>query len=283
MRETDARSLSTTAQEALRQRAIRAVLGGMTHADAAQLLGVARGTVTRWMARYRAEGDGGLAAKVRGRRPAPKSQGEEAATLVRLICRGCPDQLGLPFELWTRAAVSRLIHEWLGLELSPWTVRRYLQRWGLIVPQPVHYGLEPDRQALSAWWQADYPAIRGRARRERGEIQWGSETALHLAQQVDSEAGRPSGGLGGARSDVRPPDRMISSVTGRGTWRFLVFAGPLTADLYVDFLRRLTRSTGKKVYLIVAPDPVYGAEPVARWLARHPDGIRMFTMPVSHP
>ena len=49
MKTNDARSLSAEAQEALRLHAVQAVRDGMTHAQAAALMGVARGTVSRWM------------------------------------------------------------------------------------------------------------------------------------------------------------------------------------------------------------------------------------------
>jgi len=272
--------LPVAVQDALRERAIRAVLGGMTHADAAQLLGVARGTVTRWMARYRSQGEGGLAGRVRGRPPAANWRREEAATIIRLICHGCPDDLGLPHPLWTRDAVTRLINEWLGLELSSWTVRQHLQRWGLIPPPPVRRPPEADREALSEWWQAEYPAICRQARAECGELLWGRETALRLGRDVNVPAGGNLGSVAEAGNDPGGlPSGMISAVTNRGTWRFRVFAGPLTTDLFIDFLRRLTRSTVKKAYLIVAPDPVQSVEPVARWLARHEDEVRTFVMP----
>jgi len=276
--------LPAAVQDALRQRAIRAVLGGMTHADAARLVGVARGTVTRWMARYRSEGEGGLAGKVRGRPSAPKWRREEAATIVRLICHGCPDDLGLSHPLWTREAVTLLINEWLGLDLSSWTVRRHLQHWGLIPPAPVRRAPARDREALSEWWQAEYPAICRQARAARAELHWGRVTRLRLARDVNVPAGGEPDPVAAAEDERGGlPGRMISAVTNRGTWRFRVFAGPVTADLFLDFLGRLTRSTVKKAYLIVAPDPVHSAEEVARWLARHEDEVRTFVMPASPP
>ena len=52
----DLRSLSGEAQAAIRERAVRAVIGGMSHREAAEVFGVKRAVVSKWMRRWR---DGG--------------------------------------------------------------------------------------------------------------------------------------------------------------------------------------------------------------------------------
>src|SRR2546425_9301950 len=103
MKTEDARSLSAKAQEALRRRVVQAVREGLTQAEAARLFGVARGTVNGWMGLWEREGSPGLKAGRRGRPPCPRLAPPQAATTVRLILSRCPDQLRLPFALWTRS------------------------------------------------------------------------------------------------------------------------------------------------------------------------------------
>src|ERR671937_498756 len=74
MTDEDTRSLPAAAQAALRNRAVRAVLDGMTQAQAARVFGVHHNAVYRWIKRYRQGGWDGLAEQRRGRRP-----GEQAA------------------------------------------------------------------------------------------------------------------------------------------------------------------------------------------------------------
>ncbi len=71
----DARSLSPEGQEALRKRAVQAVLGGMNQTAAARTFGVARGTVARWVSQYRRGGETELDRRPQGRPPAPKLKG----------------------------------------------------------------------------------------------------------------------------------------------------------------------------------------------------------------
>ena len=56
---------------------------------------------------------------------------EREARIRLLIVGTLPDQLTLPFNLWTRAAVASLIAREYGIEVSLVTVRRYLLAWGL--------------------------------------------------------------------------------------------------------------------------------------------------------
>jgi len=74
MADEDTRSLPAAAQAALRSRAVRAVLAGMTQAQAARVFGVHHNAVNRWVKRYRQGGWDGLGERRRGRRP-----GEQAA------------------------------------------------------------------------------------------------------------------------------------------------------------------------------------------------------------
>jgi transposase len=283
MKIKDARSLSSQAQEALRIRAVQAVLDGMTHVEVAQLFGVARGTVSRWMGLYWSDAEEGLAARRQGRPPAPRLQGHQAATAVKLITDRCPDQLKLPFVLWTREAVAMLIRERFGLDLSLWTVGRYLKRWGLTPQKPARRALEQTPEAVTRWLETESPAIRDHARQEGAEIHWGDEMGL----RSDHQAGQTWGWKGQTpivpKTGQRFRCNVISSVTHRGTLRFRVFEGRFTTDLFIDFLRRLIQSSPSKVFLIVDRHPVHKAKKVARWLAQHTDPIRMFMLPAYSP
>jgi transposase len=132
MTDEDTRSLPAAAQAALRIRAVRAVLGGMSQAQAARVFGVHPNAVNRWIKRYRQGGFQGLSARRRGRRA-----GEQAALtepqqqeVVALVRETTPDQLGLAEFLWTREAVAELIARRYGVRLARTTMGAYLRGWG---------------------------------------------------------------------------------------------------------------------------------------------------------
>ena len=279
----DARSLSSEAQEALRKRAVQAVLEGRTHQETAQLFGVARGTVTRWMGLYRKQGEVGLDPRSKGRSLHPALGEEEAAMVLELVSRHSPDQLGLPFFLWTREAVGELIKRRLGLALSQWTVGRHLKRWGFTPQKPARRAYEQNPAAVRRWLLEEYPQVQKQAKEEGAEIHWGDE----MGARSDHQAGRTWGRKGKTPVVAAPGKRfrcnVISAVTNRGVLRFRVFEERFTSAVFIDFLRRLIRSRDRKVYLIVDRHPVHVAEAVAEGVEWHKERIRLIHLPAYSP
>src|SRR5918997_983577 len=173
----DARSISPQGQEALRKRAVRAVLNGMKQTAAACTFSVARGTVARWMHQYRQGGEAALERRPQGRPPAPRLHGEQQTAVMALIGRYCPDQLGLSSSLWTREMVGALIKKRFGLVLSVWTVGRYLRRWGLTPQKPARRAYEQDPEGVRHWLD----------RRSTGVMRWG---CARTTRQVAPGAGK---------------------------------------------------------------------------------------------
>ena len=111
MEARDFRSIGRPAQEVLRRRALVLILQqGLGQAEAARVVGVQRQTVNIWLQRYRAQGDDGV---LDGRRVSPRrGKGlltDEGVRVQGWIRDRTPDQLKLPFALWTSRAVRDLI------------------------------------------------------------------------------------------------------------------------------------------------------------------------------
>lgn len=283
MRTSDARSLPAVAQEALRKRAAEAVRTGMKQTEAARVFGVARGTVNKWVRQVEAGGTRALKAKRRGRPPGTRLAPHQAALIVRLIVGRCPDQLRLPFALWTREAVQELLAERCGLRVSVWTVGRYLQRWGLTPQRPLRRAFEQDPVQVRHWLQTEYPAIRRAAKAAGAQIHWGDEMGL----RSDHQAGRSYGRKG--QTPVIPGTgqrfrcNVISTITNRGQLAFMVFREAFTDRVYLRFLRRLLRHSRQPVCLIVDRHPVHRAGRVTRWVAGQQGRLRVFFLPGYSP
>ena len=180
----DARKLPPKTQETLRFIAIRAIEEGKTQAEAAKLVGVQRTTVTYWWKLYREGGEEALRIKKRGRPKGGSLKGWQAATIVNLIKDKCPDQLKLPWALWTREAVRDLIKRRFGIELALSTVGRYLRRWGFSPKKPIRRAYERNPVAVEQWMHSEYPAVRLKARKENAEIQWCDEMGVRSDHQT---------------------------------------------------------------------------------------------------
>src|ERR671936_1424454 len=286
MTEADTRSLPAAAQAALRNRAVRAVLDGMTQAQAARVFGVHHNAVNRWVKRYREGGFQGLGEQRRGRRP-----GEQAALtepqqqeLIALVRESTPDQLGLAGFLWTRDAVAELISQRYGLLLARTTVGAYLRGWGFSPQRPQRRALEQNPAAVARWLATEFPAIRARAKREGGLVLWLDEMGV----RSDAATGRSWAPVGQTpvikRTGKRFRVNMLSAISNAGRLRFRLFTGSFTAAVFIDFLGRLLRdSGGRKVHLIVDGHPVHRAKLVSAFIARHGERIQLHVLPGYSP
>jgi transposase len=286
MTDEDTRSLPAAAQAALRNRAVRAVLEGMTQAEAARVFRVHPNAVNRWIKRYREGGWAGLSERRRGRRA-----GEQAALtelqqqeIIALVRDSTPDQLGLAGFLWTRDAVAELISQRSGRWLARTTVGGYLRGWGFSPQRPQRRALEQHPAAVRRWLAETYPAIRARAKREGGVVLWLDEMGV----RSDAAAGRSWAPVGqtpvikgtGRRFRVN----MISAISNAGMLRFRLFVGSFSGQVFIDFLRRLLRDCGgRKVHLIVDGHPVHRSKLVGAWVGRHADQIELHFLPGYSP
>lgn len=283
MTHTDARSLPSAAQEALRLRAVEAVRGGMSQTTAAGVFGIARGTLNQWVQQARRGGLEALRAQPRGRPPRPRLTGPQEARVVGAIVGKCPDQLRLPFALWTREAVRDLVARRCGVQVSVWTIGRWLKRWGLTPQKPLRRAFEQDPAAVRRWLAEEYPAIRAAAKRAGAVIHWGDEMGL----RSDHQAGRSYGRQG--QTPVIPGTgqrfrcNVLSTITNRGALTFMVFKDALTVAVYLAFLRRLLRQVRQPIVLIVDRHPVHRAQKVERWVARRAKRLRVFFLPGYSP
>lgn len=280
----DARSLSSQAQEELRKRAVAAVRSGMTQIETARVFGVTRQAVGIWMRKRRQGGEKALSAGIKGRpRTGGRLTGWQAATICRLVRDRHPEQLKLPFVLWTAGAVQQLIRRKFQIEYSDRTVQRYLKAWGFTPQKPRRRAWEQDDAAVQRWLREEYPAIRAAAKREKARIYWGDEMGV----RSDHQAGRSYAPKG--QTPVVPGTgkrfgcNTVSAITNRGDLAFMVFKGRMDVRVFLRFLRRLVKQAGRRVFLILDRHPVHRSRAVQRWLAEHAEVIRVFYLPSYSP
>ena len=249
------------------------------------MFGVARTTVTYWLKLYREGGQEALKVKKRGRRPGGKLLGWQAATICNIIRNHCPDQVKLPFALWTREAVGQLIERKFGIKLSVWTVGRYLRRWGFTPQKPLKKAYEQNPKEVTSWLEEEYPRIRQKAREEGAEIWWGDETGISSEHQAGKswalKGKTPALEVSGRRFRFN----MISAINNRGKLKFMIFQERFTANVFIEFLRRMLKSgeKGRKIYLIVDNHRVHHAKKVKEWLEARKDRIELHYLPRYSP
>jgi len=287
MVESDARSLSSDAQEALRVRGVKLLRKGYTQAEVAEVCGVHVRQVQRWASRYRSGGWKALHKRSRGR--SSESQmtlsAAQQAKLVKAIKSKNPEQLRIPELLWTRSAVQALIERQCGVRLDLSTVSRYLARWGFTLKRPSKRALEANPVVVEAWLSDVYPKIRARAAKERGLILWQDESGIQLRNLTPQAGYAPRGQRVLAKiSGKRISANMISALSNGGKLHFSIFEGRFSAKLFIEFLERLIRQyPDRRIFLICDNHTTHHAKVVKDWVAEHAERIELHFLPAYSP
>lgn len=265
--------------------AIRLVEEGHSGAHAARVVGVARETVSRWVARHREGGDRALDARRRGRRGGHTKLSEaQQLKIAKLVAGKNPDQLSLPGFLWTRALVRDLVLREFGVKLGQDTVGRYLRAWGFSPQKPMRRAYEQSDEAVRRWLEVEYPKIVKAARKQGAEILWEDESGLrsdHTAGRTWAPAGQTPVTKGTGK---RFKANMIAAISNTGTLRFRVFEEKFTGPVFLDFLKRLVRDAkGRKIMLILDGHPAHHARIVRDWAAANPELIELHFLPGYSP
>ncbi len=258
---------------------------GKTHIEIAQITGYTRSYVSTMLKRLVGAPEM-LEGMSRGGRPQGSLRAlsaKEERRAQQWICGKCPDQLSLPFALWTRSAIRELVRREFGIRLSIRGVGEYVARWGYTPQKAARRAYERDDAAVKAWLSIEYPKIKARAKKEGAEINWADETGIRSDESRHGGYAPP-----GQTPIVKIPARrkslsMIAAVTNQGKVRFMIYAGGLSPERLIMFMERLIRDATRKVFLILDNLNVHKSRAVHHWLEAHDARIEVFYLPPYSP
>jgi len=219
----------------------------------------------------------------------PKSEDIKLLTLMqeqeiqKKITDTMPDQLKLPFGLWTRKAVKELVQRDYGITLAINTMGDYLRSWGFSPQKPKKKAYEQNPAAVKKWLDEEYPKIKQKAKEEGAEIHWGDETGVRNTNQ-HGRSYAPKGRTPVKKNMAkRFSINMISTVTNQGQVKFMIYSGSMNADRLVGFMKQLLKDSERKIYLILDNLRVHHSKIVKEWEAEHKDEIALFYLPSYSP
>lgn len=281
----DARQLSDEVLEALRLRALRGCEMGWCESDVAEMLGVARETVSRWFSAYRCAGLDALPGERTGR---PVGSGrtlsdEQAEHLQQQIKEHSPGALGIAAPLWSRQAVRELINKEYAIDMPVRTVGEYLKRWGFTAKRPTRRANDQDPEEVRVWLEEDYPWIEELARQEEAKIHWCDETGVeadHFPRTGYAPQGEPAT-MEVPHSHIRR--NVISTVSNSGEFHFMTYEGNMDGAQFILFLEVLLSETTGKNFVIADRHSGHDCEQVWDWVDAHGDRIDLFLMPPRVP
>jgi len=285
MDKMDFRKLSDKERYTIRKRAVKLIQSGQKQVFIAELFGVRAATVTEWMKSYKEFGYTGLKDTKRGVKSDSKKliNKEQEKQIQKMIVDTMPDQLKLPFALWTRKAVKELVLREFGIKLAINTMGDYLRSWGYSPQKPKKRAYEQNSKSVQKWLTQEYPAIVKKAKKENAEIHWGDETGARNSNQ-HGRSYAPKGKTPVKKSMAkRFSVNMISTVTNKGKVEFMIYSGTMNSDRLIVFLKQLIKEKSKKVFLILDNLRVHHSKVVKEWVSKNTDKIELFFLPSYSP
>ncbi len=254
-----------------------------THKEASELFQLSKSAVDKIWTRYKAKGIRSIESKKRGVQGGKKITGKQAAEVRQLVKDKLPDQLKLPFGLWTREAVQQLIERKYGIELSRWQVGRYLKFWGYTPQKPISKAFEQKPEKVKEWLEKEFPSIKKRAKKENAVIYFGDETGM----RSDHQAGKSYAPKGQTpvikRTGKRFSLNMISAISNKGHLQFMIIDGRFNSEVFVMFLKQMIKYSRQKIYFVTDGHPAHKTKKLNEWLSENKDRIEVFFLPPYSP
>jgi len=285
MEKMDFRTLSSQERFLFRKRAISMIKAGKKQKEVSEYFGVREATICEWKKSYEKFGNKGLKDKVRGVKSEDKKllNPKQEKAIQEMIIDTMPDQLKLPYALWTRKAVKELVEREFGVVLAINTMGDYLRSWGYSPQKPKKKAYEQNPKAVQKWIEEEYPAIKNRAKEEGAEIQWGDETGVRNSNQ-HGRSYAPKGKTPIKKSMAkRFSVNMISTVTNKGKVEFMIYTGSMNADRLIEFMKQLIKNKSQKIFLILDNLRVHHSKIVKQWVNENIDKIELFYLPSYSP
>ena len=251
--------------------------------NCAEIFGLSEMAVNRIWAKYKSGGKQALRSKKRGVQGGKKLKKDQAYQIRQIIKDKLPDQLKLPFGLWTREAVQQLISSKYGIELSRWQVGRYLKSWGYTPQKPIKKAFEQKPAQVQKWLKEEYPSIKERASKEKATIYFGDETGCrntHQAGKTYAPKGQtPTIMVTGKRFTVN----MISAISNKGHLQFMLMEAGFNSEVFKTFLQQMIKYSKKKLFFITDNHPSHKTKKLNKWLEENKEKIEVFFIPPYSP
>lgn len=281
----DLRKLNRDELSMVRGQVVRLKKKGLKGKEIESLTGVRTNRISEIWSMYKKGGNKAIEPEKSGRKPGTctlltKQQEKE---VQQIIIDKTPDQLKMSFALWTRQAICDLVKRKYRIELSLRSATNYLKRWGFTCQRPAKKAYAQDDIKVNRFMKEEYPAISKRAAVENAEIYWGDETGVSN-QEYYQRGFSPKGVTPVIRVESKHERiNMISAITGHGSLRFMIYDGAMNQKLLIDFMRRLVKDAGRKVFLILDNLKAHHGKLVAAWLEKNRDKIEVFYIPPYAP
>ena len=280
----DGRRLDHGTLETIRMMAVERVRDGEAPSEVIASYGFNRTTIYKWTSAAAQRGMGMRALRARPASGRPRSlTAQQEQQVFRWINGKDPRQYGLDFGLWTRKVVADLIERKFGIRLGLTAVGGLLAKLNLTPQKPLQRAYQRDPDAIERWRRDTYPGIARQAKAEGGEVFFWDESGF----RADAVHGRTWGRKGQTPVVERPGQRQsisaASAVNAKGGFWYCTYEGGLTAELFVDLLRKMMLRRAKPVHLVVDSLPAHKTKAVKDYIQSTKGRLTLHFLPGYAP
>jgi transposase len=274
-------SISRSAQEWRRLRAVDLKEQGWSQREIAEVLDVAEETVSRWLTRARAGGADVLRARPTPGRP-PRLSSEQRRLIPEFLSHGS-EAYGFRGHVWTCARVAAVIQEEFGVRYHKDHVRRLLKALHWTPQMPIRRAVQRDEAAIARWRQETWPRLRRQARREHRTPVFVDESGFYLlpglVRTYAPEARTPV-----LREKVtRDHLSVMGAMTPEGKVYTLVRQESLNGLHTIEFLMHLRRVASLRLLVIWDGSPIHRRQEVPEFVAGTQGRIEVELLPAYAP
>jgi transposase len=237
---------------------------GLPEVVIAEVLGVNKGTVSKWLAVANARGPEALLGHPAA--PPRKLTAAQLQSLPELLWHGA-EAYGFRGDVWTCARIAQVIQWEFGVSYHKDHVSRLMKELGWTPQIPITRAIQRDEVAIERWRVEVWPKLRRKAVRERRTLVFIDESGFYLLPGVVKTYG-PKG-----KTPVidkwlsRDHLSVMAGFTPAGKVYTLVRPESLSSLHSVVFLEHLLRQAGTRLLIIWDGSPIHRWGAVQEFLA----------------
>ena len=278
----DGRKLSHEVLETYRLRAIELRKLGKSVKEIAFFFGLHPNSVSRWFVKHRKEGVDALKSR-KAPGPTPKLTLEEVNKILNCLKKPATDY-GFSTPLWTCKRVRQLIQKETRKNFTVVGVWKLLRRLGLTNKKPERRAMEQNPKEAKKWVKEEWSKILAHARRWQAPLYFQDETGISLTPSL-GRTWAPKGEIPCERVTGKRGGFCISSaISLGGRILFRVEKGKVTAETFVDFLKKVMRHhRGRKVVVVTDRAPPHVAKHVNDFIETNKKTFALYYLPPYSP
>jgi transposase len=154
---------------------------------------------------------------------------------------------------------------------------------GYSAQKPLYQAWQQDVTLVRQWETETYPGIKAQARAEGAMIYFADEAGIrsdyHTGTTWAPVGQTPVVTVAGRRFSFN----MISAVSPRGDFRFMIHEGSVTEGTFKEFLMRLIVGATQPVFVIVDGHPIHKSKLVRDYVATLEGRLKLFYLPPYSP